>query len=736
MPEALRLTLTLCRLKTRLLLNSLKSWASLGKGIGVTLSVVLTAVLITTGAADLVNSLRMVPYADIMLDWLLGGIIIYVIFVVFTGDLLTGHSLNTGQMSSDFGYLRTLPLPPISLVVVKLFERLITDYLGLIILYSAFLGIACRNACNLESLLLATALYLQISLLIGLLINLTSVFLTRFFRPTAVNNFFSLLGYFSAFITVAPYVILNNFPMQILEFIVANLDILNETVFRFMVPVQWLAVALLSGGFCDEFFFFAGFWAVAMLAGTLLFKLAIDLNWYSYSHSSSRKGGRTGRKWFSGLIHKEVLLLKSDFNLLVNAMMMPITLIIVEILLLKEVFKLSSPGSMLNIIAGAVIYFCGFGPVNSIGYEGKAISLLETLPIKPSSLLLKKAAFWIFIAEVIFVPATVLSMQQMNFAPAFIAQSALVAAIFTAACVLASVCVSAVFPCFDSKVLQQRSTLAGKLAALGLMLLMVPVKDLSQPSIFSFVVFACLLYLMFIKARAALFFRLDPQAQNSEYQKQIDVMLLTLAFAAGEISLTHMFHAVAPGIDTGMWNWFIPAVIILPISALLMLSHRAATQPDHNPAVRRGFNSPAVSWGITALLLAATIVLTISLHVRLPETAALFRDDLFQIADLARTVSLPPTIWCGLLIVGSAMLSGLFVCHLGRRFPCHGRGSLLNTLAGIALLTLLFPARLMPAGLIIATAVAAANRLTGQTRHAIVIGALASAAQGIYFIFF
>ena len=257
MPEALRLTLTLCRLKTRLLLNSLKSWASLGKGIGVTLSVVLTAVLITTGAADLVNSLRMVPYADIMLDWLLGGIIIYVIFVVFTGDLLTGHSLNTGQMSSDFGYLRTLPLPPISLVVVKLFERLITDYLGLIILYSAFLGIACRNACNLESLLLATALYLQISLLIGLLINLTSVFLTRLFRQTAVNNFFSLLGYFSAFITVAPYVILNNFPMQILEFIVANLDILNETVFRFMVPVQWLAVALLSGSFCDEFFFFS-----------------------------------------------------------------------------------------------------------------------------------------------------------------------------------------------------------------------------------------------------------------------------------------------------------------------------------------------------------------------------------------------------------------------------------------------------------------------------------------------
>ena len=82
------------------------------------------------------------------------------------------------------------------------------------------------------------------------------------------------------------------------------------------------------------------------------------------------------------------------------------------------------------------------------------------------------------------------------------------------------------------------------------------------------------------------------------------------------------------------------------------------------------------------------------------------------------------------------MLSGLFVCHLGRRFPCHGRGSLLNALAGVALLTLLFPARLMPAGLIIAIAVAAANRLTGQTRHAIAIGALASAAQGIYFIFF
>ena len=334
------------------------------------------------------------------------------------------------------------------------------------------------------------------------------------------------------------------------------------------------------------------------------------------------------------------------------------------------------------------------------------------------------------------MPATILSMQQMNFAPAFILQSALVAALFTAACVLASVCISAVFPCFDSKILQQRSTLAGKLAALGLMLLMVPVKDLSLPSIFSFIVFSCLLYLMFIKARAALFFRLDPQAQNSEYQKQIDVMILALAFAAGEISLTHMFHAIAPGIDTGMWNWFIPAVIFLPISALMLLSHRSTTKPGLNQAVNREFSNPALSWGITALLLAATIVLTISIHVRMPEPAALFRDDLFQITDLARTVSLPPAIWCGLLIAGGAMLSGLFVCHLGQRFPCHGRGSLLNALAGIALLTLLFPARLMPAGLVIAIAVAAANRLTGRSRYAIAIGALASAAQGIYFIFF
>jgi len=197
-----------------------------------------------------------------------------------------------------------------------------------------------------------------------------------------------------------------------------------------------------------------------------------------------------------------------------------------------------------------------------------------------------------------------------------------------------------------------------------------------------------------------------------------------------------MFHAIAPGIDTGMWNWFIPAVIILPMSALLLLSHRETPQPGQNQPVRRGFNNPAVSWGITVLLLAATIVLTISMHIRMPEPAALFRDDLFQLAELAQTVSLPPAIWCGLLIAGGAMLSGLFVCHLSRRFPCHGRGSLLNSIAGIALLTLLFPARLMPAGLIIATAVAGANRLTGQSRHAIAIGALASAAQGIYFIFF
>ncbi len=735
MPASLRLTLLLCRLKFTLLINSLKNWASVGKTLGIAATVVLTAVVITDGASDVIQALRMLPYADIMLVWLLGGLITYVIFIVFTGDLITGHSLNTGQMSSDFGYLRTLPVPPFSLIAVKLFERVITDYLGLIILFSTFLGIACRDFLTLESVLLAIALYLQISLLVGLLINLCTIFLTRFFRTTTINNFFSLLGYFSAFLTLAPYLILSNFPHEIIELIVKNLDILNATVFRFLLPVQWMAVSLLSASFCDEFFYFSAFWAVCMVTGSMIFYMAINQNWYSFSHSTARRTESSGKRWFRGLYHKEALLLKSDFNLLINALLMPLSLIVLEIFFLKEVFNFSTSTSVLNFVAGSIVYFCMFGPVSSIGYEGKAISLLESLPLSPGALLLRKTVFWSVIAEIVFIPATVITMYQLNFPAGDILAASINTAFLTIGCVLAAVNVSAIFPNFESKILQQRSTIVGKLAAIGMMLILIPVKSPTWPNLYSLIIFICIIVLATYKARTMLYFRLDKQAQCSEGQKLNDVLLMFLAFAGCEATITQFLHSIIPGVDTGMWNWFITAAIFLPVSSLLLLSHRQGADPktvdEGNPPV-----SSAAAWFLSVILAALTVIVGLKIHNYRPLAAALFRDDVFQIMNLAATLSLPPIVWQSLLTAGIAALGAVLVCHVGRRFPCNGSGATIRNITAVALITLVAPPALMPTALLTATAIVVCNSLTTRLRYGIAIGAMASAAQAIFFIFF
>ncbi len=731
--STIRITFLLCRLKLRLQVNSMKNLASVGKAFGIAVAIVFIAIIMASGASDLIQNIKMLPYAELMLDWLLGALLLYSMFIVFTGDLITGHSLNSGQMSSDFAYLRSLPVPPLSLILVKLFERVITDYLGLIILFSAFLGIVSRNGFNLEGLIIALFLYLQLSFVIGLLINLCTICLSRFFRPTTINNFFSLLGYVSAFLTIAPYLVLSNFPLQIMQLIIDNLDLLNDTLFRFMVPAQWLAVSLLSASFCDEFFYFSAFWAVCMLSGSLLFHAAIKLNWYSFSHATPRTKMPEETARFRGMIHKETLLIRKDFNLLINALLMPITLIVLEIYFLKEVFSFSDPATVLNTVCGSVIYFCMFGPVNCIGYEGKAISLLETLPISPRNLLLKKLTFWGIIAELIFMPAAALVLYQMKFDLQTVILGTGTTGLFTIACVAAAVSISAIFPNFDSKILQQRSTLTGKFAALGMMLLLIPAKNLTPASVFSLTVFAVINLLVWIKAETNLYFRLDDQARRTGNNIILDTLLLFCSFAACEITVSHFFKAVAPGVDTGMWNWFLTAVIFLPIVFIKLFFAAGNSQAgtDRPQAPVRQPRKAAVIFAGTLILL----IMSVKVHDFRAEATALFRGDVYQIAQLSEIFAINAFLWKFLLTLAAAALGGGFSHHLYRTFSPPKMPKTMGTLTTTSLLMLVSPAPLIPSALLAGLATAAFNFIPGAGGIAALSGAIFAAAQAIFFIF-
>lgn len=555
----------LFRLKIRLLINSFINWKSAGRLLAAVFVLVVTTWSMAIGASDLVFAMQTLPFGEFLLEWVLALISLYLMIVVFTGDLLTGHSLNTGQMSSDFSYLISLPIPPLSLIFIKLFERLLTDYIGLLIMFSGILGIILRDGFSSSGLLAGLTIYLQISLLIGLAINLLTIGMNRFMRTASINNFFSLLGYISAFLTLFPYLLLSNFPSQSLSWLIEYSDSFTSPLFTALTPFKWLATSLINGGNCGEFAWWSGFWFILMLLGSSMFYLMIRLNWLTCSHSAVKRKSTGQHRFFRGFLQKEMLLLRSDFNILVNAIFMPVTIIILEVYFFRNAFSFSGSTQILNMIYAAIIYFCMFGPINAIGAEGRSIAIVESLPISAGEFLWRKFMFWLFVAETIFIPASILGFRYLNFVMPW--STAAYVFFFTAVCVWISVCISAIFANFAGKILQQRSTITGKMAALALMLLAAPIKELDPLSTFNLLILVLALILLRQIAIFYLRFRLDTENSPNAPNLILPYVLLIIVFVGTETAMKQFFRSVIPGQDTGLWSWVIAGIVFF-IAAL------------------------------------------------------------------------------------------------------------------------------------------------------------------------
>lgn len=551
--------LVLFRLKTRLLINSFINWKSVGRVFAAALTLIITTYSVSAGAVDLVFAMQVLPFGEFLLEWVLALISLYLILIVFTGDLLTGHSLNTGQMSSDFAYLVSLPIPPSSLIAIKLFERLLTDYIGLLIMFSGILGIVLRDGFSFSGLLAAVAIYLQISLLVGLAINILTIAMNRFFRTASINNFFSLLGYFSAFLTLFPYLLLSNFPAQSLSWLIEYSDSFTSPLFKALEPMRWLAVSLLKAGNCSEYAWWTVFWFILLIGGCAIFYLLIKLNWLTCSHSAAKRKSTGQRRIFRGFLQKELLLLRSDFNVLINAIFMPVTIIILEVYFFRQALGFTGSTQILNMIYAAIIYFCMFGPINAIGAEGKSIAIIESLPIAPGEFLMRKFTFWLIIAETIFLSASMIGFWYLNYAISM--RVLFFIFFFTAACVWVSVAISAIFVNFSGKILQQRSTLTGKMVALALMLLAAPIKELDSLSSFNLLIFVLAAILIRQIAIFYLRFRLDQESSPNSPDKIMPYVLLILIFVGAEVAVKQFFRAVIPGQDTGLWAWVIAMLV-------------------------------------------------------------------------------------------------------------------------------------------------------------------------------
>lgn len=566
-------TWLLCRLKLRVIFNSFKNWASIGRLMAVSAGFFLVVFFFAIGSYDLLNELEMLPLmVHDAVNWIVGLILLYVIILVVIFDLITGHTFNTGQMSSDYSFLRTLPVQAYSILFLKLFERIAFDYIGFMTIFSCFAGLLLRDGLSVTAIVLSIFLYFQISLATGLTINLILIFMKRFFRISTINNLFSILSFSGVMLVFVPHALVNAFPERALYWLLHYETILNSDWLSFLLPFRWLANVLIEIEINQSFLYWNLSWSAFVALGITFYYFLLKLNWLDYSHSAGRRTKTADTKWLKGFYRKDYLLLKKDFNLLVNAIIMPIVIIAMQVFFFHKAFSFDSANSILNIIFASIVYFCLFGPVNCIGVEGKTISYIETLPVSPSSIITKKFLFWFSISLVVFLPASVAAFYYLGFQIAEVYFSLFHIILFCAAAVFSTVCISCIFARFDVRILQQHSTFGGKMAALGLMLVLTPIKSHSYTDIYNFVIFLLLTSIIYCKACRALFHRLSPR---SYYKDSVsEVLFFGLFFLSIEIVLIRLFDTIAPGVNVGLWPWAFAAIAFMGASIIYTMHNQ------------------------------------------------------------------------------------------------------------------------------------------------------------------
>ncbi|OGK04795.1 MAG: hypothetical protein A2W80_16070 [Candidatus Riflebacteria bacterium GWC2_50_8] len=605
-------TVPLCKVKVRLFVNSLKARVTAKKAVLILFGALAIIFSVAMAVSDLVMLMNITGAKLQLAEWIIGIIACYASFVVFASDLLSGHTINAGQMSSDFDYLSTLPVSPASLLCVKIFERFASDYIGAMILLPGFIAATCRNGINVSGILISILLFAQISILIGTVINLIMLTLRRYLPLTSINNFFSFFGYIVGFAIFIPYAIVDSMPDTALDYFINYHNSYYDSLFTVLQPVRWLGTILIKAEPTAELWQFSGVWLIAMLVCVLPLHRALNSGALSIRKTKTNRKDTKKAGRFSGLVQKDYLLLKSDYNIRINSIFLPITFIVVNSLFWSQAFEFKTPGSMLYMIYAGIIYFCMFGPTNTIGSEGRTISLLESLPLHPQEILRRKFVFWFTTAALIFLPLTILEARYLNFDALVAIKASFLTLLFTAACVWAALQISAIFPVFDSKMLQQSSTISAKAAALGVALILLPFQDLTLLNLYALLIFAIIVVLLNMKARALMFFRLESEQHNNKQQQWLNFMLLVCCFLGFEAFINKCFQALIPGENTGLWAWVLPALVMLPILILSAVFRKpwagekplpGSRKPEYFKTVLSGSVLGALSAGSTWLYL-------------------------------------------------------------------------------------------------------------------------------------
>lgn len=719
----------LCKVKLRILLNTLKAKLTGKRLVLVVAAVIFLVLMVGTAISDFLNmAAGIAAEKALLIEWIVGFIAFFGIMVVFVSDLLTGHTINAGQMSSDFDYLTTLPVPPASLFCVKTCERFASDYIGAMILLPGFLTATCRNGITLTAVVISLLLFAQISILTGTIINLIMLTLRRYLPITSINNFFSIFGFLASFAIVIPVMLIDHSSGPIGYYLADFVMQFQDVIFA-LKPVRWLGATLFRGGFIIEFWQFSGLWLAAMLFFGLMLYRALDAG--ALAHRITRSNNRQQRRKsrFSGLLQKDYLLLQSDYNIRINALLMPISLVLVNVLITREAFELISANAGLNMIYAGIIYFCMFGPTNAIGSEGRAIALLETLPLHPQQILKRKFTFWLAVSSLVFLPITAGTAWYMKFEAGTALRVVLMTFLFTCTSVWASLQFSAIFPVFDSKMLQQSSSFWAKAGGFFLLLMLIPIKELSLLNFYSLLIFILIVTFLNMKARILLFYRTETSQHEGPRQEWFYFMLQALSFIGIEATIKQLFMAVAPEVDTGFWAWVLPLLFILPIMLLTAISGRQRGEKASVAAPPRPVWQTAAA---TTLFSAAGAWIAWAVITRTPEFRLLLHREFVYFAELIEKTGLSfdaAAFIVGAILTLFAGTATLLAARTAGR--CRENGQHLQAIAIFSVLPALAPSRLILPAVFVSAAAAIMGRMDESRIKAAFIAAASVAIPAI-----
>ena len=339
-------------------------------------------------------------------------LIIYLMIasIVFATDVIKAPGLLFNV--KDYQMLSTLPVTSKDIIIAKLIELLLNNYVfaflisipGFLIYFRTSEFSVMLLVLLIISILVIPMIPMSFGVLIGYVIYKIS---SKFkFREVVITSIYMMVMFFG---------ILLIYSMEkIMPLIIANADIIISIMTKLFLPIQLYLNMLMELSILD----FVLFTGISLICFAVL--IFIIKNQFTILNSSFDVSGKDADKTFrSGKKQSKVIsLLKLEFLKYISKSVIVLNTLGSGVLYLMYIFVErfnllgDSMGQMsgLSIVLGALMLGMTPTTTTSISLEGKAFNIKKSLPIRPREVILAKVLLNIMVLTPIIIVGGVLTL--------------------------------------------------------------------------------------------------------------------------------------------------------------------------------------------------------------------------------------------------------------------------------------------------------------------------------------